>query len=122
MTDAIAAIRRYVEMRQAQPLKGLGDSVHSIHSGTEYEAELRFSDLEAVVATIQASSELSADAQKENASLGEENCELRTRLAEAADIIYGLLGLELRSGEKALAFLEAYDAPSVPVERTRRGS
>lgn len=43
-----AALLHYVKMRQAAPLSGIGDSVHQIHTSTEFEAELRFSDLEAV--------------------------------------------------------------------------
>lgn len=45
------AVRRYVEMRRKMPLSGLGDSVHHIHASTEFEAELRLSDLEAIIAS-----------------------------------------------------------------------
>jgi hypothetical protein len=41
----IDAIKHYVAMRKAMPLNTLGDSVHSIHAGTEFAAELKFSDL-----------------------------------------------------------------------------
>lgn len=50
--DAVDAVIRYIEMRKAQPLRGLGDSIHVIHAGTEFEAELKFSDLEALVAAL----------------------------------------------------------------------
>ncbi len=43
--SGLAAIRRYVAMRKAMPLIGLGDSVHHIHGSTEFDAELRLSDL-----------------------------------------------------------------------------
>lgn len=49
----IENIRRYVASRTAQPLLGLGDSVHRIHTGHELEAEIEFSDLAAVVAAHQ---------------------------------------------------------------------
>lgn len=41
----MAAISHYVEMRARQPLRSHGDSVHTIHAGTDYEAELKLSDL-----------------------------------------------------------------------------
>ena len=47
-TDQQAAeyrVRRYVAMRGAKPLKGLGDCIHGIHGGTDYAAELLLSDL-----------------------------------------------------------------------------
>ena len=51
MTDSrsqpmsIEAVADYVSKRTQQPLRGLDDTVHAIHTGTEYAAELRFSDL-----------------------------------------------------------------------------
>ena len=42
-------LRRYVEMRRNHPLRGLGESIHQIHSGTEWEAEVRLADLEAIL-------------------------------------------------------------------------
>lgn len=45
VVSGLAAIRHYIAMRSAMPLANLGDSVHRIHGGTEYDAELRFSDL-----------------------------------------------------------------------------
>lgn len=41
----VEAVAHYVAMRTAAPMNTLGDSVHAIHLATEYEAELRFSDL-----------------------------------------------------------------------------
>lgn len=46
--DALRRIQHYVAMRRAKPFLGLGDNVHNIHTGTEWEAELLFSDLCAV--------------------------------------------------------------------------
>lgn len=43
-------LSHYVKSRQAMPLRGIGDSFHTIHVGSEHEAELRFSDLEAIEA------------------------------------------------------------------------
>lgn len=41
----VEAIRHYVAMRDAKPLRQSGDVIHSVHAGTEWEAELRLSDL-----------------------------------------------------------------------------
>lgn len=46
---AMARLKHYVDMRAAKPLQHLDDAVHSIHMGTEWEAELRLSDLRALV-------------------------------------------------------------------------
>lgn len=43
---AMAPFIRYVEMRRARPLKGLGDTLHTIHVGTEWEASINVSDIE----------------------------------------------------------------------------
>lgn len=45
LKEALAQIEQYVERRKAMPLRNIGDSVHAIHSGTEYEAEVTFSAL-----------------------------------------------------------------------------
>lgn len=50
--ESLAAVRRYVEMRDAQPLKGLDETIHAIHTGTDFAAELRLPDLRAVLALI----------------------------------------------------------------------
>jgi hypothetical protein len=42
-------LRRYVECRAKLPIRGMDDVIHAIHTGTEYEAELRLSDLRAVI-------------------------------------------------------------------------
>jgi hypothetical protein len=56
MTDRceppLARVAHYVAMRDAAPLRQVGDSVHGIHTGTQWEAELRLSDLRVVVAEI----------------------------------------------------------------------
>ena len=41
----VEALAHYVEMRTKQPMHGLGCSVHSIHPGTEFAAEVTFFDL-----------------------------------------------------------------------------
>lgn len=41
-------IMRYVAMREAMPMRQSGDVIHAIHAGTEWEAELRLSDLAAL--------------------------------------------------------------------------
>ena len=46
----INPVARYLAARRAQPLRGTDETVHAIHLGTEHEATLRISDLEALVA------------------------------------------------------------------------
>lgn len=45
--EAAGRIERYVAMRDAKPLNNLDDLIHGIHTGTEWAAELRLSDLRA---------------------------------------------------------------------------
>lgn len=47
---SLAAVQHYIAMRKAKPVKSLGDCIHVIHAGagSEFEAELTFSDLERV--------------------------------------------------------------------------
>jgi hypothetical protein len=40
---ALEPFARYAEMREAKPLRGLDDVIHAIHTGSEWEAELRLS-------------------------------------------------------------------------------
>lgn len=42
------AIRHYIAMRDAKPFRQMDDVIHSVHIGTEWEAELRLSDLRLV--------------------------------------------------------------------------
>jgi hypothetical protein len=37
---ALRPFANYAEKRDAKPLRGIGDSIHCIHTGTEYEAEI----------------------------------------------------------------------------------
>ena len=48
---AMARVRRYVEMRDANPLVGLSDVVHAIHGPVPDGAELLLSDLRVLVRT-----------------------------------------------------------------------
>jgi hypothetical protein len=48
--EAVGRVRRYVEMRAAKPLRGVGECIHGVHTGTEWEAELLLSDLRALLA------------------------------------------------------------------------
>ena len=49
--QAVKRIRRYVEMRDANPLIGLSDVVHAIHGPPPDGAELLLSDLRVLVRT-----------------------------------------------------------------------
>lgn len=44
LRSALRPFAEYAERRLAKPIPNLGDSVHAIHTGTEWEAEIRFSD------------------------------------------------------------------------------
>ncbi len=46
---ALDRVRRYIAMRDRQPLSGLSDTIHRIHAFSEWEAELRLSDLREVL-------------------------------------------------------------------------
>lgn len=46
--DALDRLERFVRMMKEKPIR-LDDEFYSIHVGTEWEAELRFSDIEEVV-------------------------------------------------------------------------
>lgn len=48
----LSRVSRYLEMRKAKPLRGLDDSVHRVHAGTEWEADLSLGDLEHVVSMM----------------------------------------------------------------------
>lgn len=48
-TEAIARIKHYLAMRDAQPMRQSGDIVHGIHSGTQWEADLLLSDIRLVM-------------------------------------------------------------------------
>lgn len=40
LEEALGPFAHYAQMRARQPLKGSGNSVHAIHLGTEFEAEI----------------------------------------------------------------------------------
>ena len=48
---ALERIRRYVAMRAEMPLRNMDDSIHGVHTGTQWEAELRLSDVAALLDT-----------------------------------------------------------------------
>ena len=70
---ALMRVQHYVNMRNAMPLKGIGDSVHTIHQGTKWEAELTLSDLVAVM--------------EEFRQMAEERLQLSKALHVASEII-----------------------------------
>lgn len=47
--EELERVKRYIDMRDAKPLRQIDDSIHGIHMGTEWEAELTLADLRAVV-------------------------------------------------------------------------
>lgn len=50
--DALARIKRYLAMRDAKPVRASTDTIHGIHCGTQWEADLLLSDLRVVVAAF----------------------------------------------------------------------
>lgn len=52
LREALRPVQHYVAMRDAMPIRGLSDDIHSIHAGTQWEASLSLTDLRAVVAIL----------------------------------------------------------------------
>lgn len=48
-TPQSVRVRRYLLMREEQPIRGSDDVIHAIHLGTDYAAELRLSDLQTIM-------------------------------------------------------------------------
>lgn len=62
--SGIDRINRYLDMRKAQPMPQLGDLVHCVNTGTDWEGELRLSDLN-VMAGSYASSQAEIEMLRE---------------------------------------------------------
>ena len=45
MTNAVERIGKYLKSREVHPMKQLGDGIHVVQVGSEWEAELLLSDL-----------------------------------------------------------------------------
>lgn len=65
---ALARIRRYLDVRAKVKMLGTDDVIHAVHTGTEHEAELRLSDLAAVLSAPAAPVENSVDHYAPNAN------------------------------------------------------
>lgn len=52
MRAAAAPLIQFIEMCDAKPIGGIHDTFYSIHVGTEWEAELKRSDLRALAAAL----------------------------------------------------------------------
>lgn len=52
LLEALRPFAAYADARDRQPLLGLGNSIHVIHAGTEFEFELKLSDCYAARAAI----------------------------------------------------------------------
>jgi hypothetical protein len=57
LAERLERIQRYVAMRKAKPLRQMDDTIHGIHFGTEWGAELRLSDLAALLQALRSSEE-----------------------------------------------------------------
>ena len=44
LEDALRPFAAYAKARQRMPIPALGDSVHTIHGGTEWEASIAYAD------------------------------------------------------------------------------
>lgn len=51
---ALAPFARYAEMRTLKPFIGLGDAIHVIHTGSEWEAEITLTHCLAARAALKA--------------------------------------------------------------------
>lgn len=60
---ALANIEHYLHMRTSKPLLGIGDEIHRIHTGTDFEAAVTVSDLEDLVLTLKKAQEVLAIAE-----------------------------------------------------------
>jgi hypothetical protein len=47
MTEQINRVKSYLAARDAKPFHALGDIIHGVNIGSEFEGELRLSDLRA---------------------------------------------------------------------------
>ena len=50
LQNAIERVRDYVSIRDEYPMRELGDVVHAVHLTTDWEAEIRLSDLRLILA------------------------------------------------------------------------
>jgi hypothetical protein len=50
MGEQIERVKSYLAAREAVPMLQLGDGIHTVNAGSEFEGELRLSDLKAFVA------------------------------------------------------------------------
>lgn len=50
--NALSRLQRYIAMRASKPLRQSDDVIHGIYTGTEWEADLLLSDLQAAVAEL----------------------------------------------------------------------
>lgn len=49
MSEHIKRLARYVEVRRLKPMLGIDGRIHGVHVGTEWEAEVRLSDIAAAL-------------------------------------------------------------------------
>jgi hypothetical protein len=52
LEEAIKPLAFFARQWQRQPMRGMDDVIYAIHMGTEYEAELRRSDLDRLAALM----------------------------------------------------------------------
>lgn len=52
VAEAVEPLADYARKRKASPLVGLGKSVHSIHAGTEHEAEITTDHLDGLLSAL----------------------------------------------------------------------
>lgn len=52
LADVLEPFAKYAARREAKPLKGLGDEIHTIHFNTEWEATIRLSDCHKAIAAL----------------------------------------------------------------------
>lgn len=52
MREALEPFAKYAEVRERQPMLGLGDDIHVIHSGTDHECAISLSHCKAARAAL----------------------------------------------------------------------
>lgn len=57
LIEALKPFARFAKMYEAKPLSGMGDAIYAIHTGTEWEAEIKRSDCAIALALLRSAGE-----------------------------------------------------------------
>lgn len=87
--EAVERVTRYVAMRDAKPLRNQDDTIHGIHTGTEWAGEINLSDVRHLLSELsrlQAERDKAVEANERLARLGRIVERERDELAEELQI------------------------------------